>query len=312
MQGVRIEGVLRSLTLLELLEQAEKVERPDPTQISIEHQGDTLWFEASCAQVKGLEGEGDSSTLLVLHDITKLKELEVMRREFVANVSHELRTPLTIIKGFAETLIDDAESIQPEARQRFLDKILNNAERLHVLVEDLLTISRLESRPEQIECFEQPIKPLFDEVADNYRSRLDSEMQAICVDVDEAIDFVSFDRYRIHQVLDNLIGNVFRYAPDFTVLSLEAKIDAEKQQIVCSVTDDGPGIPEKDLPHLFERFYRVDKGRSRERGGTGLGLSIVKHIVQLHGGSVSAESKLNEGTRMIFTLPYTTSKSDSP
>lgn len=303
LQGLRLDGVLRSLTLLELLEQAEKVERPDPTQISIEQQGDTLWFEASCAQVKGLEGEGDSSTLLVLHDITKLKELEVMRREFVANVSHELRTPLTIIKGFAETLIDDAETIKPEARQRFLDKILNNAERLQVLVEDLLTISRLESRPEQIEVLEQPLKPLFEEVLDNYRSRFDSDKQSMRIDFEDSIDLVIFDRYRMHQVLDNLIENAFRYAPDFTELILEAKMDAKNEEICCAVIDDGPGIPEKDLPQIFERFYRVDKGRSRERGGTGLGLSIIKHIVQQHGGRVAAESKLGKGTRMIFTLP---------
>jgi signal transduction histidine kinase len=250
-----------------------------------------------------MKGEGDLSTLLVMHDITKLKELEVMRREFVANVSHELRTPLTIIKGFAETLVDD-ETIKPQPRLRFLEKILNNAERLHVLVEDLLTISRLESRPEQIEPFEQSLEALFDEVADNYRSRLESEKQSIRVSVDGTIGPVSFDRYRIHQVLDNLIENAFRYAPDFTEIVLEAKLSADKRKVVCSVIDDGPGIPEKDLPHLFERFYRVDKGRSRERGGTGLGLSIVKHIVQQHGGSISAESKLAQATSMIFTLPY--------
>lgn len=304
LQGLRLEGVMRSLTLLELLENATKVERTEPAQITVEQSGQSLWFEASCARVKGMEGEGDLSTLLVMHDITKLKELEVMRREFVANVSHELRTPLTIIKGFAETLVDDNETIEPQPRLRFLEKILNNAERLHVLVEDLLTISRLESRPEQIEPFEQPLEALFDEVADDYRTRLDSEKQSIRVSVDGTIGSVLFDRYRIHQVLANLVENAFRYATNFTEIVLEAKLSTDKKTVVCSVIDDGPGIPEKDLPHLFERFYRVDKGRSRERGGTGLGLSIVKHIVQLHGGSISAESKLDQGTRMIFTLPY--------
>jgi signal transduction histidine kinase len=243
------------------------------------------------------------STLLVLHDITKLKELEVMRREFVANVSHELRTPLTIIKGFAETLIDDAETLQSDSRERFTKKILTNADRLHVLVEDLLTISRLESKPEQIEPIAQPLKPLFEEVAENYRTRLDPATQRIDLAVEDEVDVVLFDRYRIHQVLDNFIENAFRYAPNFTRITLEAKLDSERQKVLCAVVDDGPGIPEKDLPHVFERFYRVDKGRSRERGGTGLGLSIVKHIIQLHGGSVSAESRLGEGSRMRFTLP---------
>ena len=305
-KGLRLEGVLRSLTLLELLEAATKAERTEASQIRIEHDSGTLWFEASCAKVKAVGAKGATSTLLVLHDITQLKVLEVMRREFVANVSHELRTPLTIIKGFAETLIDDEATLDPRARLRFTEKILNNAERLHVLVEDLLTLSRLESRPDQIEPIGQPIAPLLDEVAENYRPRLNPVAQTIVVEVDERIGTVSFDRYRIHQVLDNFIENVFRYAPDFTELRLVAALEPDSGMVRCSVIDDGPGIPEKDLPHLFERFYRVDKGRSRETGGTGLGLSIVKHIVQLHGGTVWAESRVGEGTTMSFSLPVQT------
>ena len=305
-KGLRLEGVLRSLTLLELLEAATKAERTEASQIRIEHDSGTLWFEASCAKVKAVGTKGATSTLLVLHDITQLKGLEVMRREFVANVSHELRTPLTIIKGFAETLIDDEATLAPGARLRFTEKILNNAERLHVLVEDLLTLSRLESRPDQIEPIGQPIARLLDEVAENYRPRLNPVTQTIVVEVDERIGTVSFDRYRIHQVLDNFIENVFRYAPDFTELRLVAALEPDSGMVRCSVIDDGPGIPEKDLPHLFERFYRVDKGRSRETGGTGLGLSIVKHIVQLHGGTVWAESRVGEGTTMSFSLPVQT------
>ncbi len=303
-QGLRLEGVFRSLALLELLEKAAGTEYAESTQISIVQGGDTLWFEASCAKVKGDGGKNAQSTLLVLHDITQLKALEVMRREFVANVSHELRTPLTIIKGFAETLIDDDATIDPVARKRFTTKIQNNAERLHVLVEDLLTLSRLESRPDQIEVIAQPIEPLFAEVAENYRTRLAPGQQRIEVAVDPTIGNLPFDRYRINQVLDNFVENTFRYAPDFTVIRLEAVAEVEAGCVRCSVIDDGPGIPEKDLPHIFERFYRVDKGRSRETGGTGLGLSIVKHIIQLHGGSVEAASKPGEGTRMSFRLPY--------
>lgn len=310
-QGLRLEGVFRSLALLELLEEASRVERTEPTQISIVQGGETFWFEASCAEVKGDDLKDARSTLLVLHNITQLKALEVMRREFVANVSHELRTPLTIIKGFAETLVDDDATIDPVARKRFTTKIQNNAERLHVLVEDLLTLSRLESRPDQIETIEQPIEPLFAEVAENYRTRLTVGEQRIEVEVDPVVGTVSFDRYRIHQVLDNFIENIFRYAPDFTLIRLEAVYDADDSCMRCSVIDDGPGIPEKDLPHIFERFYRVDKGRSRETGGTGLGLSIVKHIVQLHGGSVEAASKVGEGTRMSFRLPLCQSRQRS-
>lgn len=302
-KGLRLEGVFRSLALLELLDEAAQVERIESKQISIVQGGDTYWFEASCARVQGEGPRATRSTLLVLHDITQLKALEVMRREFVANVSHELRTPLTIIKGFAETLIDDDGMIDPVARRRFTTKIQNNAERLHVLVEDLMTLSRLESRPDQIEVIEQPIEPLFAEVAENYRTRLSEGEQSIEVHVEPDIGLVRFDRYRIHQVLDNFIENTFRYAPDFTRIQMRAVYEEETGCVLCSVIDDGPGIPEKDLPHIFERFYRVDKGRSRETGGTGLGLSIVKHIIQLHGGSVEADSKPGKGTRMSFRLP---------
>jgi signal transduction histidine kinase len=194
-------------------------------------------------------------------------------------------------------------TIDREMRHRFMGKILKNAERLNLLVEDLLTISRLESRPDQIESVEQPFESLLNEVAESYRNRLRNNEQKIEVIVGDAVGSFRFDRYRINQVLDNLIENVFRYAPEFTSIKLEAVLEVDLGQVRCSVVDDGSGIPEKDLPHLFERFYRVDKGRSRETGGTGLGLSIVKHIVQLHGGTVEAESKLGEGTRMSFRLP---------
>lgn len=304
LRGVRLESVLRSTSLLELLEAYREGDRSPLRQVSIEARGQIFWFEASCAEVKGVSSEETVSTLLVLHDITRLKTLEVMRRDFVANVSHELRTPLTIIKGFAETLKEENATLPEETRGRFVDKIVNNARRLHFLVEDLLTLSRLESTPEQVVPVVQPIQPLVDEIAEHARSRLESSRQMLRIEVDEGIQDFAFDRFRIHQVLDNLVDNAFRYAPDFKQLVLRLRPSADGAFIECRVEDDGPGIPVKDLPHIFERFYRVDKGRSRERGGTGLGLSIMKHIVQLHGGSVWAESELGQGTAICFTLPY--------
>ena len=301
--GLHLESVFSASILRELLNSAAKQGGDESTQVKIEQGAKKRWFEASCTKVQSINSKGGHSTLLVMYDITKLKGLEVMRREFVANVSHELRTPLTIIKGFAQTLIDDKATIDPKVRIRFMEKILNNAERLNLLVEDLLTISRLESRPEQIESMEQPFEAILNEVAESYRARLHTNEQKIEVIVGDAVGSFPFDRYRINQVLDNLIENIFRYAPEFTSIKLEAVLEVDLGLVRCSVIDDGSGIPEKDLPHLFERFYRVDKGRSRETGGTGLGLSIVKHIVQLHGGTVQAESKLGEGTRMSFRLP---------
>lgn len=299
LKGLRLEGVMRSLALLELLDEPEEGETPVPKQINIEQGNQTLWFEASCARVHARD-----TILLVMHDITRLKQLEVMRRDFVANVSHELRTPLTIIKGFAETLVEDDTSLKTEARTRFLGKIVANADRLNVLVEDLLTLSRLESKPDQLDLIPNSLHDLLEETIENYRGRTEPGKQSIRFKFNEDIGTFAFDRYRMHQVFDNLIENIFRYAPEFTEIGIEVDFDRNKEMVICSVSDDGPGIPERDINHIFERFYRVDKGRSRERGGTGLGLSIVKHIIQIHGGTIRAESKEGQGTKMILTLPY--------
>lgn len=302
MKGLRVDSVIRSLDLLEYLEQHNTKSPDGDNQISILQGEQTLWFEVTRSYVSGMMDASKQSSLLVLHDITRLKTLEVMRRDFVANVSHELRTPLTIIKGFAETLVEDHMDMPIASRERFLGKILNNAERLHVLVEDLLTISRLESKSDQHEPVLQPLRPVIEDVAGDHEARLEAD-QSIVVDVESDLPSLSIDRFRINQVLDNFVVNAFRYATGFTKITLSAHYNSATNSVVCSVTDDGPGIPEEDLPHIFERFYRVDKGRSVERGGTGLGLSIVKHIVQLHGGSVSADSRVGEWTKMSFTLP---------
>lgn len=306
----RIESVIRSPALLELLAKCTVEGNSPIEQIMIERGGESLWFEASVSKIyKGeMQGQeqrqGQNVILLVLHEITMLKKLEMVRKEFVTNVSHELRTPLTIIKGFSETLVEDKDSLTEEARARFLIKIRNNIERLHLLVEDLFTLSRLESQPEQIELSIQSLENLFMDVKDNYSSRLVEGKQSIVIDFDSEIEPFAFDIHRIHQVFDNLLENAFRYATDFNEIVISAQFLKDEELIQCSVSDDGPGIPEKSLPHLFERFYRVDKGRSREMGGTGLGLSILKHIILLHGGNVRAESTVGKGTDIIFTLPY--------
>lgn len=311
LRGSRLESSLRSTSLLEFLASFEADTTSLRREISLERAGEVFWFEASCAKVCGVSAPQSVSTLLVLHDITRLKSLEVLRRDFVANVSHELRTPLTIIKGFAETLVEDDAKLPVETRRRFLDKIVNNAERLHVLVEDLLTLSRLESKPGQIVSEVESLQRLFAETVENYGSRLNAEAQEIIVDFDERVGDFAFDRFQINQVVDNLVENAFRYAPEFTRLTLRAALSEDDRFVECSVADNGPGIPAKDLPHIFERFYRVDKGRSLERGGTGLGLSIMKHIVQLHGGEVSAESEKGAGATIHFSLPYTRVTSES-
>lgn len=311
LKGARLEAALRSPSLLSFLDTYRGDHSLKQQEVSVEWQGEVLWFEVSCAEVRGVSTQNAESTLLVLHDITRLKGLEEVRRDFVANVSHELRTPLTIIKGFAETLVEDHATLPVETRERFLNKIVNNSERLHVLVEDLLVLSRLESKPEQIQPTVQSLHQLLEEVLEPYCSRLNSEAQVLELDFDERVGEFAFDRFRIQQVFDNLIENAFRYAPNFTRLTVGVRFDNTNEFIQCTVADDGPGIPAKDVPHIFERFYRVDKGRSREGGGTGLGLSILKHIVQQHGGSVSVESEVGEGAVFRFSLPYAQSLSVS-
>ncbi len=304
LRGLRLESVLRSSSLIDLLNSYSNGSRERMQQVSFKHEGALLWFEASCAEVREVTEVDDVSTLLVLHDITQLKRLEEIRRDFVANVSHELRTPITIIKGYTETLIEDNETLAVDKRARFLEKIDKNTQRLHLLVEDLMVLSRLESKPDQINLSVESLSQLLEETIENYSSRLDHQKQRITLVFDDQVDEFAFDRFRIQQVFDNLITNVFRYAPGFTELRLEVSYDEALNCIQCAVVDDGPGIPKKDLPHIFERFYRVDKGRSYEGGGTGLGLSIMKHIVQQHGGTVGAESDPGKGTAIHFNLPY--------
>lgn len=303
LKGAKLESALRSPSLLEFLSHPGIGREAKPYQVSLEWRGEELWFEAYRAKVEGIHESARGSTILVLHDITRLKGLEMVRRDFVANVSHELRTPLTIIKGFAETLNEDNATLSSESRARFLGKIVNNVQRLHVLVEDLLTLSRLESGPDQMEIEVNSLEELLNDTFDNYRSRIDPSKQSLSIEYDRRVGDFLFDRFRIQQVVDNLVENAFRYAPQFSRLVFTVQLN-EDGFVVCSLEDDGPGISPKDLSHIFERFYRVDKGRSRERGGTGLGLSITKHIVQLHGGTVWAESALGKGAKFFFSLPY--------
>ena len=304
MRGLRLESLVRSPSLLEFLSAFKSGGPVRKETISIEIKGEVLWFEASVSFIERSQVENGRALLLVLHEITRLKQLEMMRRDFVANVSHELRTPITIIKGFSETMVDDYDSLSDPAKVRFLSKIRNNVERLHLLVEDLLTLSRLESQPDRMEFSLQSLHKRLLEVEECYVRRLESSRQKISIEFDPSIEVFVFDPNRIQQVLDNLVENVFRYAPEFTELKLSARLSEEKDYVLCSISDDGPGIPEKSLPHLFERFYRVDKGRSKEKGGTGLGLSITKHIILAHGGQVRAESVLGQGCTIIFSLPY--------
>ena len=228
---------------------------------------------------------------------------EGIRRDFVANVSHELRTPVAIVKGFAETLDEDYEELSGKKRREFIGKIRKNSDRLCSLVEDLLKLAELESPSHSLNLDDGKLAMVAEAVAERFEEQLD-KTQSVRLELAEEKKNFRFDPVKIERVIENLLDNALRYARGFSIITIRTIIDEERHAIGCEVQDDGSGIPEKDLPHLFERFYRVDKGRSRESGGTGLGLSIVKHVVELHGGSIAVRSELEKGTTFSFTLPY--------
>lgn len=238
--------------------------------------------------------------ILVFHDITRLKELENTRREFVANVSHELRTPLSMIKGYVETLLDGAKS-DPEQLTRFLQIIDKHADRLTYLIEDLLTISKLESGQIVMNAQRVNLREQAQRVVEDLRARA-AERHVTVENLLADELWAQADADRLQQVLFNLIENAIKYGRSEGRVALGAKA-IPGGMIRVWVQDDGPGIPLEARERVFERFFRVDKARSRETGGTGLGLSIVKHIVQAHGGKVWVESELGQGSTFNLTLP---------
>jgi two-component system phosphate regulon sensor histidine kinase PhoR len=297
----RLELVLHSVAFLGYVE-AVRAGRMEPQrEIEFVEGNGSAWVEVTGTLVAPLDDQHGAWTLFVLHDITKQKMLEGVRKDFVANVSHELRTPLSIIKGYIETLVDSHRSMPLEDRDHFLRTIQKHTERLNSLLEDLLTLSRLESINPGLRRESIQLSNLLHGVVDDIRGRSIASEHVLSLMVDPAIGPVLVDPLKISQVCENLLDNALKYTPRGSSIDVNARLVAG--EIAVCVRDNGPGIPEADLPHIFERFYRVDKGRARDKGGTGLGLSIVKHIVQLHGGRVWVESELGKGTAFHFTLP---------
>ncbi len=246
------------------------------------------------------EDEGRRGVIAIFHDITRLKELEKIRRDFVANVSHELRTPLTTIKGYAETLLEGA--LKEEVAAQFVQVIKRHSDRLAKIVEELLMLSKIESREFQFKTEPISISDLIADVLDFLREPCNKKRLSVSYDPPPIPLFVQGDRHYLEQVFMNLLDNAIKYGREEGKVTISV-IEKDHHAVEISVRDNGIGIPKEDLGRIFERFYRVDKGRSQELGGTGLGLSIVKHIVQAHGGKVWAESTPGKGSTFYVTLP---------
>jgi two-component system, OmpR family, phosphate regulon sensor histidine kinase PhoR len=238
--------------------------------------------------------------VLVFHDITELRHLEKIRQEFVANVSHELRTPIANIKGYAETLLDGALQDEKYARD-FIKVIYSNSNLLANLINDILDLSRIESGKLTLSLTKFQIKPIIKRVVTSFNQQAKSKAITINLNIPPKLSSVIADETRLTQVLLNLVDNAIKYNKENGEIIISA--EETNSSIRISISDNGVGIPENDIPRLFERFYRADKGRSREMGGTGLGLSIVKHIIQAHEGELSINSQEGFGSTFSFTIP---------
>lgn len=245
--------------------------------------------------------QAPGGVMVVIHDVTEQRRSEQARREFVANVSHELRTPLTNIKSYAETVIAAGDELPPELHNNFMGVIVSEADRMTRIVQDLLTLSKIDYGKMEMNVsrfsFSKAVRSVYEAVALN----AESHGHTLTFSCEENMPDVDGDRERIEQVIMNIVSNAIKYTPDGGKIAITAATSG--RTVFVRISDNGIGIPEKDLPRLFERFYRVDKARSRESGGTGLGLSIAKEILNQHKGDIRIESVYGEGTDVTITLP---------
>lgn len=258
------------------------------------------WLQVRASGLRGPDG-ARIGALLVLDNVTRLRKLETMRRDFVANVSHELKTPITSIKGFVETIIDEPPADEADL-QRFLEIIRRQSDRLDSIITDLLALSRLEQDAEGggMEVAVAPLRGVLERVVRDLAARLPGQAARVDLDCDAGAA-AALNAPLLEQAVGNLVDNALKYSPAGTRVAIRGRLDGG--QVVISVADEGPGIPAEHLPRLFERFYRVDKARSRQMGGTGLGLAIVKHIAQAHGGHAAVTSEPGRGSTFTITIP---------
>jgi len=289
---------VRDIAFEDLVSRALSAALPQQAEITLSHLKPARHLAVEAVPLASVSG--GHHALVICRDVTRLRQLEDVRREFVANVSHELRTPLAIFQGYIENLLDHPSVPEAELVE-VLHVLKRHSTRLNALVEDLLDLARLESRSE-ILCIEAlDPRALVAKTLDDWRIRARNKQIDFAAECAAGAPRFQADAARLEQVFNNLVENAIKYTDaGGRVQLLLAPCDAG---IEIRVADTGAGIPPQDLPHIFERFYRADKARTRQQGGTGLGLSIVKHVVQLHGGTIRAESTYGKGTTVILTLP---------
>ncbi len=272
----------------------------DPILLDFDSDEEETILEAHFSVIEKENGQ-ENGLIAVLHDVTEQEKVEEERREFVANVSHELRTPLTSMKSYLEALSDGALE-DPEIAPRFIQVTSNETERMIRLVNDLLQLSKMDSKDYQIIMASMNATTFVNQVIDRFEMTTKNQDIQFKRRIPEKSIPVMGDRDKLTQLLDNIVSNAVKYSPEGGTITCTLK--TEKERIVISVKDEGVGIPKDNIPHVFDRFYRVDKARSRNLGGTGLGLAIAKEIVAAHGGSIWVSSEWGKGTTFSFTLPY--------
>ncbi len=268
-------------------------------ELRLESVADSRFFQVNALALRE-SGGGRDGAILVFHDLTRLRQLESVRQEFVANVSHELRTPLSLIKSATETLLDGGKN-DPVALPRFLEIIDKHANRLTLLIDDLLLLSTLESGRVQLDLQPVRLRLAAQEVIDDFAPRAAARNIEVANQVPAELS-ARADSQRLGQVLSNLVDNAIKYGKSPGRVTLSG-VTLPDGRVELRVHDDGPGIAADAKARIFERFYRVDKARSREQGGTGLGLAIVKHVVQAHGSEIRVTSEPDTGTEFAFSLP---------
>ncbi len=303
--GSALVEVVRQTELLEAVRQVLAGE----ARVQSEIVTGTLRQHYFAITVAAVRAGDTSGAVVVLHDITELRKLERVRRDFVANVSHEFRTPLTAIQGFAETLlagaIDDSQN-----RTRFLEIILEHSRRLARLTEDLLVLSKMDAERLELEIRRLGVSQLIESCLETAQRRGTEKDLRISVSLPPNLPDIAGDRRRLAEVLQNLLDNAIQYTLPGGQIIISA--EATEKEIILTVSDTGIGIPKADQPRIFERFYRVDVARSREAGGTGLGLAIAKHLVEVHGGRLWVDSEIGQGSQFHFSVPLFDTEHPAP